>query len=354
MPWRTVRGNVELLAELHGLPREERRRAGPAGHRPRRPHRVRGPLPEVVVGRDADALLAGPDVDAAATDHAVRRAVRRGRRDHQGTAQRGDAAPVRRPAVRRPVHHPLDLRSGVPQHSGARDVAAARSHRRRDRGAVPLPTRSRPALRPRSSRRSAPRCPTPCGPAGHERPGPDRHGWRQRRSSSRRRWCAPTARRPCCSGPLPPSCRRSSCSRLVDRRVVLRVLRRARPAPPVPPAPTARGRPRGVPRPRQLRRDPRRAVVEHARRGGRPRGLDRARRRHRRGDEPGQGDRAGVVPVPRDAAGDSDPRPRPDDPVLVRHGLAGPRARLRDHLVLPDRPQHVVRAAVGRSPGCTT
>jgi NitT/TauT family transport system ATP-binding protein len=28
MPWRTVRGNVELLAELHGLPRDERRRLG--------------------------------------------------------------------------------------------------------------------------------------------------------------------------------------------------------------------------------------------------------------------------------------------------------------------------------------
>jgi NitT/TauT family transport system ATP-binding protein len=28
MPWRTVRGNVELLPELHGLPREERRRLG--------------------------------------------------------------------------------------------------------------------------------------------------------------------------------------------------------------------------------------------------------------------------------------------------------------------------------------
>jgi NitT/TauT family transport system ATP-binding protein len=28
MPWRTVRGNVELLAELHGIPRQERRRLG--------------------------------------------------------------------------------------------------------------------------------------------------------------------------------------------------------------------------------------------------------------------------------------------------------------------------------------
>jgi NitT/TauT family transport system ATP-binding protein len=28
MPWRTVRGNVELLPELHGVPREERRRLG--------------------------------------------------------------------------------------------------------------------------------------------------------------------------------------------------------------------------------------------------------------------------------------------------------------------------------------
>jgi NitT/TauT family transport system ATP-binding protein len=28
MPWRTVRGNVELLAELHRLPRDERRRLG--------------------------------------------------------------------------------------------------------------------------------------------------------------------------------------------------------------------------------------------------------------------------------------------------------------------------------------
>ena len=31
MPWRTVHGNVELLPELHGFPREERRRRSPSG-----------------------------------------------------------------------------------------------------------------------------------------------------------------------------------------------------------------------------------------------------------------------------------------------------------------------------------
>ena len=59
MPWRTVRGNVELLAELHGFAAGGAAPDWPAGHRPRRSHRVRGALPEVAVGWDADALLAG-------------------------------------------------------------------------------------------------------------------------------------------------------------------------------------------------------------------------------------------------------------------------------------------------------
>ena len=61
-----MRQNVELLAELRGIAKAERGRLAPGGDRDGRTGRVRGALPEVAVGRHADALLAGPHADAQA------------------------------------------------------------------------------------------------------------------------------------------------------------------------------------------------------------------------------------------------------------------------------------------------
>ena len=60
LQWRTVRRNVELFAELEGMPQG---RAGPARRRERRPRRarrVRGQVPQAALRRHADARLAGP------------------------------------------------------------------------------------------------------------------------------------------------------------------------------------------------------------------------------------------------------------------------------------------------------
>ena len=45
LPWRTVRRNVELLGELHGVPKPERQGDGTGRHRDGRPDRVRGQVP---------------------------------------------------------------------------------------------------------------------------------------------------------------------------------------------------------------------------------------------------------------------------------------------------------------------
>src|SRR5690606_9480033 len=49
--------------------------------------------------------------------------------------------------VRRPLHHPLDQRGGVPLHPRPRDVGAARADRRVVRRAVPLPPGVRDPVR---------------------------------------------------------------------------------------------------------------------------------------------------------------------------------------------------------------
>ena len=69
----------------------------------------------------ARSLVMEPD------DLPVRRAVRRPRRDHPRAPQRRAARAVPAQGLRRPVHHPLDLRGGVPVDAGARDVGPARA-----------------------------------------------------------------------------------------------------------------------------------------------------------------------------------------------------------------------------------
>ena len=148
LPWRTVRQNVELLAELRGLRPAGTGAPGPGGDRPGRADRVRGPLPEVAVGWHEDALLARPQPHPAPAGVPVRRAVRRRRRDHPRAPQRADPGPVPGRGVRRVVHHPLHRRGRVHEHAGDRDVAASRPDRRRVRRALRLPAVAGAALRP--------------------------------------------------------------------------------------------------------------------------------------------------------------------------------------------------------------
>ena len=93
----------------------------------------------------------------------LRRAVRRPRRDHPGAPQRRAARALPAQALRRPVHHPLDLRGRLPVHAGARDVGPsgdASSPRSTSRSTSPArPTCASTPTSPRSPARSA----TPCG-----------------------------------------------------------------------------------------------------------------------------------------------------------------------------------------------
>ena len=89
--------NVELLAELRGMPTAERQPPSPGGDRYRRADRLRGPLPEVTVGRHEDAGVAGPHTDAAAAGVPVRRTLRRRRRDHPRAPERPDPGRCSRP-----------------------------------------------------------------------------------------------------------------------------------------------------------------------------------------------------------------------------------------------------------------
>ena len=78
LQWRTVRRNVELFAELEGMPQGRARRAGP----PRAIELVgldglRGQVPEAALRRHADARLARPVAGARTRRVPVRRAVRR-------------------------------------------------------------------------------------------------------------------------------------------------------------------------------------------------------------------------------------------------------------------------------------
>ena len=77
-------------------------------------------------GMKMRASLARSLADGAG-DVPVRRAVRRARRDHPRAAQRRAARPVPAQGLRRPVHHPLDLRGRVPVDPGARDVGRGRA-----------------------------------------------------------------------------------------------------------------------------------------------------------------------------------------------------------------------------------
>jgi NitT/TauT family transport system ATP-binding protein len=122
LQWRTVRGNVELLAELHGVPKGERRRraqaaielVGLAGSETKYPKQLSGGMK--MRASLARSLVMQPNVflfdePFAAVD------------DHPGAPQRRVDAALQPRALRRPLHHPLDLRGGVPVDPGAGDVA---------------------------------------------------------------------------------------------------------------------------------------------------------------------------------------------------------------------------------------
>ena len=169
LQWRTVRRNVELFAELEGMrqgrARPPRRRQRPLvgldGFEDKYPKQLSGGMQ--MRASLARSLLMEPD------DLPVRRAVRRPRRDHPRAPQRRAAGAVPAQGLRRPVHHPLDLRGRVPVDAGARDVGPPGTHHRR-RSTCRSPTPARPTCA--SSRRSpscAARSATPCGERTHER-----------------------------------------------------------------------------------------------------------------------------------------------------------------------------------------
>ena len=130
LPWRTVGKNIELLAELQGVDKAARARlvkstvdlVGLQGFENKYPKQLSGGMR--MRASLARSLVLEPE------GVPVRRAVRRARRDHPGTAQRRAAPPVPARGLRGALHHPLHHRGGLPLDAGGRDVGPARAHPR--------------------------------------------------------------------------------------------------------------------------------------------------------------------------------------------------------------------------------
>ena len=127
LPWRTVQQNVELLPSCTGWAKRSAPDSPTRAIATRRAQGFREPLPQVALGRHADALLAGPHADPQSAAVPLRRTVRRRRRDHPRAPQRRDASAVRDRGFRRAVHHPLDQRGRVHEHPRTGDVAPDRA-----------------------------------------------------------------------------------------------------------------------------------------------------------------------------------------------------------------------------------
>ena len=191
LQWRTVRRNVELFAELEGVDRAERARrvadnvrlVGLEGFEDKYPKQLSGGMK--MRASLARSLLMEPamflfDEPFGALDEITRERL---------NDELLGAVPAQ--GLRRPVHHPLDLRGRVPVDPGARHVGATGPAHRRVRRAVRLSPLARPALRAgvrravrrgqphparerthdastrrpdgrRARRRRARRCPAPC------------------------------------------------------------------------------------------------------------------------------------------------------------------------------------------------
>ena len=102
-------------------------------------------VPQAALRRDEDARLARPLARARPDGVPVRRAVRRGRRDHPRAPQRrGASSCSSSEGFAGAVHHPLDQRGRVPVDAGAGDERPPGPHRR-PTSTCRSPTRGRPS-----------------------------------------------------------------------------------------------------------------------------------------------------------------------------------------------------------------
>ena len=197
MPWRTVRRNVELLTELHDIPKDERRRLGQYAidlvglngfedHYPKSLSggmRMRCSLARTLTLRPPIMMFDEPfgAVDEITREHLNEETLRL-------FEQEGFAG--------------LFITHSIPEAvfmstPGARDVGPPRADRRRLRGAVPVSARSRAALRPRVRRAQRRGVPRPAGERSERdaiAPSPSRRPPVGRREPGRRSIESPTVR----------------------------------------------------------------------------------------------------------------------------------------------------------------
>ena len=147
LQWRTVVRNVELLAQLHGVAKPERRRlaqeaidlVGLTGFEDKYPKQLSGGMK--MRASLARSLTLNPNVflfdePFGALDEITRERLN----DELLTLFHSQGFAVS-------VHHALDLRGGVPVHAGHGHVRPARANRRRLRRPVRVPAVARPAVR---------------------------------------------------------------------------------------------------------------------------------------------------------------------------------------------------------------
>ena len=169
LPWRTVRRNVELLAELQGMDKAARRQRGPRRDRARRPEGFEDKYPKQLSGGMkmraslARSLVLQPEVFLFDEPFGALDEITRERLNDELLRL------FQLRGLRRPVHHPLDRRGGLPLDAGARDVGAARPDRRRVRRPVRLSRGPTTCATSRPSPSCAARSRTRCGERTHER-----------------------------------------------------------------------------------------------------------------------------------------------------------------------------------------